>query len=90
MDTMIRPQAKEPDEHVCEMIGRHAAAHHLRAEKLQYAIEGSTAPVDEDIETTSEISGLLKMAQPNLDGDEQEAIHRLETALEAGEAHAGH
>lgn len=78
--------ARKVDEDVCELIGRHAATHHLRATKLQYAIGGSTGPLDEDFDTTSEIGELLDMAQPNLDGDEQAAIDRLRAALEAEEA----
>jgi hypothetical protein len=86
MNVTKEVDVRKVDEDVCELIGRHAATHHLRAEKLQYAITGSNDPLNEDFETTSEITELLDMAQPNLDGDEQAAIDRLRAALVAEEA----
>lgn len=68
-----------------ELIARHAAAHHRRAEKLSFGETGVMGPIDEERELTSEIMALLKLARPELDGDEQGAILRLIEALESGE-----
>lgn len=83
MVTMARPKRITIDEDVCELIAHHAAAHHLRAEKLQYAETGQAGPIDEERETASEVAKLLKLAQADLDGDEQAAIERLRDALRA-------
>lgn len=70
------------DARLCELIARHAAAHHRRAEKLQYAETGEAGPIDEERELVAEIMALLKLARPELDGDEEGAIQRLIEALE--------
>ena len=73
------------DEKLRELVARHAAAHHRRAEKRQFAETGTMGPIDEDRELVSEVMALLKLARPELDGDEQGAIQRLVQALEAEE-----
>ncbi len=73
------------DERLRELIARHSAAHHLRAEKLQYAETGTIGPIDEERELVSETLALLKLARPEIDGDEQSAILRLIEALETGD-----
>src|SRR5690606_2547430 len=59
------------------------ATHHLQAEKRHFAEMGDSGPIDEERETASEVAALLKMARPNLDGDEQPATNRLRDALRA-------
>lgn len=73
------------DEKLRELVARHAAAHHRRAEKLHFAETGTMGPIDEDRELVSEVMALLKLARPELDGDEQGAIQRLIEALESGD-----
>lgn len=90
MVTTTRPDETGLDQELREHIARHAAAHHLRAEKLHYAETGVDEPIDEELETTEEISTLLQMARPDLDGDEQAAMVRLLDALEDDEAHTHH
>lgn len=73
------------DEELREHIARHAAAHHLRAEKLQYALTGQAGTIDEEHELEKEVERLLEMAKPELDGDEEAAMERLLDALEEEE-----
>lgn len=89
MTTMSVPGIRKIDEDVCELVAKHVEAHHRRAERLHYAETGSTGPIDEERETFAEISRLLKMAQPELDGDEQAAIERLRAALIEAEHRTG-
>jgi hypothetical protein len=75
----------ELDEELREHIARHAAAHHLRAQKLHYAETGVYEPIDEEAEAADEVRRLLELAKPALDGDEHAALHRLLEALEEEE-----
>ncbi|HLU37725.1 MAG TPA: hypothetical protein VKZ61_18305 [Thermomicrobiales bacterium] len=81
MTTTSVPGISKIDEDVCKLVARHIEAHHRRAERLHYAETGSTGPIDEEQEAFDEISRLIRMAQPELDGDEQAAIERLRAAL---------
>jgi aminoglycoside phosphotransferase family enzyme len=90
MAATFERHARTLDDELSERIARHVAAHHRRAEKLHYAETGSMGPIDEDWETTCEVCRLIKMAQPELDGDEEGAITRLLHALEDEEARASH
>ena len=66
MVARFEPDVRKIDEEVSELIARHVEAHHRR---------------DEEPEVVVEVSEFLKMAQPELDGDEQAAIDRLRAAL---------
>lgn len=83
MVTKVRPGISMIDDEVCDLIAHYTATHHLQAEKRHFAETGDSGPIDEERETASEVAALLKMARPNLDGDEQAAINRLRDALRA-------
>jgi plasmid stability protein len=79
-------ETRSLDQELQDRIAVHAGAHHRRTERLHFAVTGSTDPIDEDREMIEEIWTLLRLAQPELDGDEEGAIQRLLDALEHGSA----
>ena len=84
--TLAKPTNRTIDDELQEAIARHAAAHHIRAEKRHYAETGLVEPIDEEQEAAEELATLLRMARPELDGDEQAALLRLKDALEKEDA----
>lgn len=88
MVTVTRPGFTALDEELSEQIAAHAAAYQRRAEKRHFAETGMVDPINKDREATEEVLRLLEMARPELDGDEEAAMHRLLDALEETETGA--